>query len=567
MERLPSSPSVRTMSRHALEVTSKRREWRPDTGLLLAAFPLALAAAPLGAQTADDTNRIIDEGMNRSLALETAQHIADEIGPRLSNSPAMRRAEQWAIDTFDNWQLANVRREGFEFGRGWELISSEVRMVSPRPITLTAIPVAWTPPTDGTLTAEIIVAPISKEEHFRTYRGKLAGKIVLISLPGEGSESDTSQFQRFTNGELGQFDRYEQPNFDPDAQNRRLERFKYGEKLDAFLADEGALAWARISRRDGKLLHGEGYTHRVGLTPRLPGIEIAAEDYRRLARLARIAEEGGKPPVLAVNSNVRFIDTDTKAYNIIAEIPGGDPRAGYVMAGAHFDSWIAGDGAADNGAGSAVVMEAARILKVLGLRPRRTIRFVLWAAEEQGVFGSLAYVDRHLATRAGTQNNTNDPANYYSRPFRFPIEPKPGYRDLKAYFNVDNGSGKFRGIYAEGNLAAVPLLKKWLAPFAAMDAHRVVAAPTGGTDHIVLQAIGLPGFQFIQDPLDFDSRLHHTNLDTYDHLQAEDLRQASVVLAGVLWSAANDPETLPRQPLPTEPKPTDPFKYQNSSEE
>jgi len=534
---------------------------------LLVGLPLVLAGAPLGAQTLDDTNRIIDEGMSRAQVLETTQQIADEIGPRLTNSPAMRRAEQWAINTFQNWQLVNVRREGFEFGRGWEIISSDVRMVSPRAITLTAIPVAWTPPTDGTLTAEIIIAPISKEKHFKAYRGKLAGKIVLISLPGEGSEPDTPQFQRYTDDELGKFDRYEQRNYDPEARSRRLKNIGYGAKLDEFLADEGALAWARISRRDGKLLIGEGYAHRLGLTPRLPGIEIAAEDYRRLARLARIADTNGKPPVLAVNSNVRFIDTDTKAYNILAEIPGSDARTGYVMAGAHFDSWVAGDGAADNGGGSAVVMEAARILKVLGLRPKRTIRFALWAAEEQGAFGSLAYADRHLATRAGIPNNTDDMANYYSWPFRYPIEPKPGYYDLKAYFNVDGGAGKFRGIYAEGNLAAVPLLKRWLAPFTTMDAHRVVAARTGSTDHIILQAIGLPGFQFIQDPLDFYARRHHTNLDTYDHVQAADLRQGSVVLAGVLWAAANDSETLPRPPLPTQPKATDPFKYQNPDEE
>lgn len=532
---------------------------RPIRRTALAAAAISLLSSPLAAQQSSEVNRIIDEGMNRSEVMTIEAEITDEIGPRLTNSPNMRRAEQWAIDKFAEMGLT-ARREGFEFGRGWEIVSSDVRMISPRPIELTAIPVAWTPPTNGTLQAEIFVAPISKEEHFEAYKGKLAGKIVMVSLPGTGDEPGEAPFQRYGGEDFAKLDSYSLPTYDPEGLNRRLERVTFTAKLDKFLKDEGALAWVRKSYRDGKLLHGEGYNHRADDVLSLPGIEIAAEDYRRLARLAKV----GKTPVISINSNVRFTDNDLNAYNIIAEIPGTDRNAGYVMAGAHFDSWVAGDGAVDNGAGSAVVLEAARIIKELGLRPKRTIRFVLWSGEEQGLLGSRAYVEKYLAKRAGEDSEGLE--SFYNWSYRYPIEPLPGYYDLKAYFNMDNGSGKFRGIYAEGNYAAVPLLSKWLSPFGMLDADRVVASPTGGTDHVFMQQVGVPGFQFIQDPLDYDSRLHHSSVDTFDHVKADDMRQAAVVMTGMLWQAANDDDTLPRMPLPKQPNVTDPYDYKYPDE-
>jgi Zn-dependent M28 family amino/carboxypeptidase len=230
------------------------------------------------------------------------------------------------------------------------------------------------------------------------------------------------------------------------------------------------------------------------------------------------------------------------------------------MAGGHFDSWIAGDGASDNGAGSVTVIEAARILTRLGVRPKRTIRFVLWEGEEQGLFGSINYVQQHIARRPVTIGEVGF-ANYIEGKSKYPITPLPGYSDLKAYFNMDNGSGKLRGIYAEGNAAAVPMLKQWLSAFDGMGADTVVAGPTRGTDHEFFTYAGLPGFQFIQDPLDYESRVHHSNIDTLDHMKAADLRQASVVLAGMLLQAADSDKELPRMPLPTQPTLTDPFKY------
>jgi carboxypeptidase Q len=528
----------------------------------LALLPLLVLATPAVAQV-DDINRVIDEGLNHSQVMQIAQHLTDDIGGRMTNSPQMRAAETWTADQFRQWGLANVRKDGFVFGRGWSIVSASTRMVSPRPIVLTSIPVAWTPPTNGTISAPIIVAPMKKERDFEKYRGQLAGKIVLISMPGAGDEPDEAPFQRLKGDDIEKLDAYKQPRFDPARLDLALKRNAFGRKLDAFLKAEGALAWARISYRDGKLVSGEGYSFGVGKTPALPGVEIAAEDYRRLARLAKT----GPAPVLEINSDVRFDDSDVNAYNIIAEIPGSDPKAGYVMAGAHLDSWVAGDGAADNGAGSAMIMEAARILAKLGIKPRRTIRFALWSGEEQGIFGSMAYVDKYLAQRAPSATPDNDDDAYFKYSYRFPITPRPGYLDLKAYFNIDNGSGKLRGIHAEGNVAAVPLLREWLTPFNSMGASAVVSQPTGGTDHVFMQSVGVPGYQFVQDPLDYESRLHHSAVDTFDHLKAEDMRQGAVVLAGMLLQSANSTKTLPRMPLPTQPVPTDPFKYADPADD
>ena len=522
--------------------------------LLLAATMLA---APAVAQ--DNTaalNRIIDQGTNHSQVVPTAEYLADVIGPRLTNSPNMRRAETWTQEQFRQWGLTGVHKEGFPFGRGWSIERSSVRMVSPRPIQLTAIPVAWTPGTAGPITAPVIVAPMTRTRDFDRWRGQLRGRVVLLTAPGTGDEPDKPPFRRLSADELGKLDEFQQPRYDPAATDRRLKRLDFAKQLDAFLKGEGAVAWATMSGRDGKLVSGEGYLFGTADTPALPGVQIAAEDYRRLARLAKI----GQAPTLEIDTTVRFDDSDAQAYNVIAEIPGTDPKAGYVMAGAHLDSWVAGDGAADNGAGSAMVMEAARILAATGVRPRRTIRFALWAGEEQGLLGSLAYVEGHLATRGQPSADTGM-KRYYGWTSRWPISVKPEHARLAAYFNIDNGSGRLRGLYAENNPAVVPIFRQWLAPFASLGANTVAIRPTGSTDHVFMQAVGIPAFQFIQDPLDYESRIHHSSIDTFDHLKADDLRQGSIVLASVLLDAANARDPLPRPPVPTEPVVTDPFAY------
>ncbi len=523
---------------------------------------LAVMSTPANAGPDDRTvAAIVDEGTNRSQAMLTASELMDGIGPRLTNSDGYRRAEAWALARMRSLGLSAVHTEGFRFGLGWNLGAHSARMISPRSIEMTAIPVAWSPATGGAIRAPIAVAPISKEENFAEWRGKLAGKIVLVSLPGTTSEPKESHFKRLSDSEIGDLDKFDLPRFDPDAAVEGAKRRGFARKLTEFLKAEGALAMVRISYRDGMLVHGEGYAYFPGETLTLPAFELAAEDYRRLVRLSLT----GTAPVIELAAEARFDESNLEANNIFGEIPGSDPKAGYVMAGAHFDSWIAGDGAADNGAGSVVVLEAARILRQLGVKPKRTIRFALWTGEEQGLLGSRAYIERHLATRPVDPSLRGIEA-YTAWRNAWPIKPLPGYGQLKAYFNMDNGGGKFRGIYAEGNLGAVPILTDWLAPFRSMGAGKVVAQTTGGTDHVYLQAIGLPAYQFIQDPLDYSSRVHHSNLDTLDHLRGDDLRQAATVMAGMLFQAANSDKELPRQSLPTQPAPTDPFKVKDPNQ-
>jgi hypothetical protein len=520
----------------------------------LAACLIAGPAAAAGVE-AQTINQIADQGFNHGQVGETLEYLSDQIGGRMTNSPAMRKAEVWTSGQFKAWGLSNVRLQPFEFGRGWWIEASSVRMTAPRPIVLRAIPVAWTPPTAGPVSAQVIVAPLRTPKDFPLWRGKLKGKIVLTTLPAPAADDTKAPFSRLAEADLAKLNTYREPTFDPEADDRRADRTLFRAQLDAFLAEEGAVAWASMGRGEGGLVHGEGSGYKVGQTPKLPGVEIAAEDYRRLARLAKVG-----PVTLEIDSRVHFDDSDTKANNVLADIPGSDPKAGYVMAGAHLDSWVAGDGATDNGAGSAVVMEAARILSALHVKPKRGIRFALWAGEEQGLLGSYAYVDQLLAKRPPADPKYANLGPFYASN-TFPITPLPGLSELQGYFNIDNGSGKIRGVYAEGNFAAAPILKEWLAPFASLGANTVVAEPTGSTDHVFLVKLGLPAFQFIQDPLDYETRTHHTNLDTFDHVRTEDLRQAAVILATLLLDAADSEKPLPRNVLPTQPKVTDTFKY------
>ena len=529
-------------------------------GLLLASWlgaTVALAAAPVDTIT---LNRIADAGFNHGEVVETAAYLADQIGGRMTNSPAMRVAERWTQGKLAEWGLRNVHAEAFDFGRGWWIESAHVRLVAPRPMELRSIPIAWTPATNGPLTAPIIVAPIRTEKDFDTWKGKLAGKIVLITWPEPPKDTAQPPFERLSDQQVRRLDTYEEPSFEPEDVQKRLERRMLRRKTDAFLVQEGALAWAQMSRTEGRIVHGEGYSYQVGATPKLPGVELGAEDYRRLARLAKVGEVR-----LEIDSRVHFEDSDHNAYNIFADLAGKDSHAGFVMAGAHLDSWVAGDGAADNGAGSAIVMESARILASLGIQPKRTIRFALWSGEEQGLLGSGAYVAQHLAKRPAPSDPAIAALGAYFGIDTYPVQPLPGYKELVGYFNVDNGSGRFRGIYAENNFAVFPIFREWLAPFESLGAASVVAEPTGSTDHELMSRIGLPAFQFIQDPLDYESRVHHTDLDTFDHLRPDDLRQAAVILATVLLDAANSEAPLPGKPIPSQPRVTDPFHYPEPS--
>src|SRR3569833_2133100 len=522
-----------------------------------AVFP-SFSKAPVSGEV---LNRIADEGFNHGEVVETGAYLADNIGGRLTNSPAMRKAERWTQERFEAWGLKNVRTEGYDFGRGWWIESSRVRMFTPRVLELRAIPIAWTPPTQSPVTAPIIVAPMRTKKDFPDWKGKLTGKIVLVSWPDGGPREELAPaFKRYDDSAVAKHDKYEEPNYDPELRQKFVDRFLFRRRLDAFLAAEGAVASAIMSRHPVRLVHGEGYSFQVGMTPKVPSIELSSEDYRRLARLARQGEVR-----VEIDSNVHYEDADHHAYNVFADLPGKDTKAGYVMAGAHLDSWVAGDGAADNGVGCAIVMEAARILARLGIQPRRTIRFVLWSGEEQGLLGSGAFIQQHLAHRPLARDPEVAAMGPYFAPDSFPVQVLPGYHELAGYFNVDNGSGKFRGIYAEGYFAATPVLKEWLAPFASLGSAAVVAEPTEATDHELMSQIGIPAFQFVQDPLDYESTLHHTDADTFDHVRRDDIRQAAVIMATVLLDAANADAALPGKPVPTQPNLTDPFHYKEPS--
>ena len=503
---------------------------------------------------ANTINRIAAEGYNHGQVVNMAEYLTDRIGGRMTNSPAMREAEKWTQHMFRSWGL-DVHTDPFEFGRGWWIESAHTRMIAPRPLALHSIPIAWTPATKGAVSADVVVAPIRNVRDLEQWKGKLKGKIVLVNYPEAPKDDLTPAFHRLDDAEIGKLNTYRQASYDPERPEMLKHYLELGKKMNQFMAAEGAVALVHMSRAGNGLLHGEGRFYQVGETPPLPEIEMAAEDYRRLARLAKTG-----PVKLEIDNNVHFDDRDVNGYNILADIPGRDPKAGYVMAGAHLDSWVAGDGASDNGAGSVVVMEAARILSALHVKPKRAIRFALWSGEEQGLIGSSAYVAHYLAKRPASKDPelAKMPSFYLET---YPITPLPGFNDMTAYFNLDNGSGKIRGIYAEGNFAATPILRNWLAPFDSLGASKVVAQPTGSTDHVMMARLGLPAFQFIQDPLDYGSQVHHTNLDTFDHLRTEDLRQAAVILATVLLQAADSDQLLPRNVLPTQPSATDPFLY------
>jgi hypothetical protein len=523
---------------------------------------LALAALPLQAIQADATDaqitQIVDEGLSHSQAMANASELMDGIGPRLTNSENFDKAADWALAKFKSYGLTDAHRESYPFGVNWTLDSWDARMVQPRTIEMTAMPVAWSPPTIGTVSAPVILAPMSKKEHFDKWRGKLAGKIVLVTLPGEASQSDKPQFRRYESKDIADLDKYNLPDDDLEPYKDFAKTRAFELQLSRFLKAEGAVAMVRKSYRENGLVSGEGYQVDPNNRLALPYMELSSEAYRRLARL----ETAGKPPVIQLTIDAHTNDADTNADYLIADIPGSDPKAGYVMAGGHFDSWIAADGATDDGVPSVIVIEAARIIQSLGVKPKRTIRFALWSGEEQGLLGSIAYIEKHLATRGA------DPKLYGLEKMAkwtttFPIAKGPEYDQLKAYFNLDNGAGKIRGIYAENNVAAEPLLKKWIGPFADMGAGAVVASRTGGTDHEYMQAVGLPGFEFIQDPLDYSTRVHHSSIDTLDHAPPDDVRQAATILAAMLWQAANDDKVLPRPPLPTAPSKSNPFKVED----
>jgi hypothetical protein len=495
----------------------------------------------------DTITRIREEGLNRSRVMDTARHLTDVLGPRLTGSPQAKAANEWTRQRLEEWGLSNARIEGYPFGSGWSLERVEVRMTAPRVAPLYAIPKAWTPGTDGPVAGPAERIDLKTEEDLEQHKGKLAGKILLLDEARE-IEKNEATVQRFSDAELEDLWEFDIPDGrPPDWRAEMRKRVRLSQLVNELLVEERALATVEISSWDHGIVRvrGGGTYGRADRSPGVPALVMAAEQYDQIVRLL---EHGDVE--LEIEVEARFHEGDRKAYNTLADIPGSARSREVVMAGAHLDSWHAGTGASDNAAGCAVVMEAARILHAVGARPRRTIRFALWTGEEQGYQGSRAYVDQRLATRPEPQDPEQLALPPGLRDPTWPITVLPGHRNFSAYFNVDNGSGRIRGIYAQENASVRPIFEAWLAPLADLGATTVTLESTRGTDHVPFDAVGLPAFQFVQDGLDYMSRTHHTQLDVYDYLRREDLVQASVVLATFLYHAAMRPERLPRKPMP-----------------
>jgi len=511
--------------------------------------------------------RIKTEAYDHSKVMDTLSYISDVYGPRLTASPEFNQAADWAVQRLKEYGLANVHLEPWgPFGRSWSARQWSVEMIEPRYAPLNATPLAWCAGTDAPVTGELIVTPYARildpkkaREALDTYRkewtGKLRGKFVMLGEPKVPGEQTKPQFTRYTDAELADMAKapehmamnyasIDELKWPEDPQDffkflatlpeatvddwwDQLEKIQF--ERGEFFRKEGALGvlvWDRRSHDGTTNAEAAGSPKSANPLPP-PTFVVTAEQYNRLARVM-----DKKVPVrVRVSLKVDVSAADVNGNNIVGEIPGGAKSDEVVMIGGHFDSWHAGTGATDNGAGSAVMIEVMRVLKALNLPMARTVRIGLWSGEEEGLFGSEAYVKQHFG----------DPHT---------MQLKPEQAKLSGYFNLDNGSGKIRGVYLQGNDAMRPLFEKWLAPFRDEGATTITIRDTGGTDHLSFDAVGLPGFQFIQDPLDYGTVTHHSSMDTFDHAVASDLMEASAVIAAVVYDAANDPDMLPRKELP-----------------
>lgn len=517
---------------------------------------LAAATAVCGAATAADLDalgRIRDEGFHRSQVMALVGHLTDSIGPRLTGSPQMKTADDWTQAKFREWGLANVHLEPWEFGEGWSFTRAEVRMTAPAPAVLAALPKAWTPGTSGVATGQAMFLEIEKLEDLEAHKGELAGKILFLNKAPEAKDPAAPVFERYDAAKLAALADFDIPpgregeSWREKARKRRELWLKVADQLVA----EGVVATVEVSSFENGIVRvmgggGQGIPNQpLGV----PALVMAVEPYDRILRLL----EAGEEVELAIDIAAQFHRESPTAWNSLAEIPGSDKGGEVVMAGAHLDSWHAGTGATDNGAGSAVVLEAMRILKTLGLKPKRTIRAALWSGEEQGLLGSRAYVAEHFASRPEPTDEAELALPARWRKPTWPITPKAEHAKLAAYFNLDNGGGKVHGIYAQENLGAKMLFDRFIEPLADLGVTTVTMDDTGSTDHVPFDAVGLPGFQFIQDGRDYGSRTHHSNIDTYEHLAEADMKQAAVVMASFLYQAAMLDGPFPRKPLPVEP--------------
>ena len=567
---------------------------RRYTAVVLLLFFIALPVAPLAQQSQtppptpdpnDPIQRIKDEGMNRSQVMQTLSYLSDVIGPRLTASPGMKRANEWTRDQLTKWGLQNAHLESWgPFGRGWTLKRFSAQVTEPTEIPLIAYPKAWSPGLSSPLTADVVYFDAKTEADFEKFKGKLNGKIVLTAPMREVPAHFDPQGTRLNEKELLELADAPEPR--PGGSNRNFgnPQFRAQQEFTSaklrFFQAENAAVLVDPSRGDG----GTIFVQSAGVpqpprdpnttpanfrgtppydksAPKVtPQLVLAVEHYNRIVRML----EAGEPVKMNVDLAVAWQDTDLMGYNTIAEIPGTDLKDEIVMLGGHMDSWHSGTGATDNGAGCAVTMEAVRIIQALGLKPRRTIRIALWSGEEQGLLGSRAYVAEHFGTlqnpatsaapaTGGANTNAMGGGNGNGNgttPAGPTLITKAEYEKLSGYFNLDNGTGKIRGVYLQGNEAIRPLFRQWLAPFRDMGATTLTISNTGGTDHLSFDGIGLPGFQFIQDEIEYDTRTHHSNQDVFDRIQGDDMKQAATIMAAFVYQTAMRDQKLPRKPAP-----------------
>ncbi|MEO5858551.1 MAG: M20/M25/M40 family metallo-hydrolase [Pyrinomonadaceae bacterium] len=533
-------------------------------GALLLAFMIpsaGLAQTALYSAPKEAIDKIRDEGMNRSQYMQTLSFLTDNIGGRLTGSPNMKRANEWTRDKMKEWGMQNTHLESWgPFGRGWALRKFTAAVVDPQYIPVIAYPNAWSPSTKGPVTSEVVYLDAKTDADFAKYKGQLAGKIVLLSGVRPMPPVDKALMSRYDDAALAKMASAAMPaasdgsGLPPaDIIKKFVDGFNQNVRRTKFLQEEGAaVALYNSGQGSGGTLFVQGANVAYEMPTEIKSIEdivgspafqpqnkkyeanmmpqvtVASEDYNRLVRMIK----NGASPKMTVEVDAQYFDDDPMQYNTIAEIPGTDPalKDEVVMLGAHLDSWHSSTGATDNGAGSAAVMEAARIILASGLKPRRTIRVALWSGEEQGLFGSTNYVKQHFGEK---KNGT--------------LVKGPDYDKLAGYFNLDNGTGKIRGVYLQGNANIKPLFESWLTPFSDLGAKTVTLSNTGGTDHLPFDGIGLPGFQFIQDEVEYSSRTHHSNQDNFDRIQADDMKQASTIIAAFVYQTAMMDGKLPRK--------------------
>src|SRR6202140_2853780 len=503
--------------------------------------------------------RIRYEGFRDSKVMELASGLMDSIGERLTGSPNMKRANEWTRDQLTPMGLSNAHLEPWgPFGRGWANQYSNVRMTSPDVVTLLAYPKAWTPGTNGVVQGKCIRATIDDKKDFDKYKGKLAGMIVILGADAEVKPIAEAPYKRLTDDDLAKLADYQIPADRPPFRFADfVKRQQFVKDLNQFFADEKVLAVIDHSRGTsggGTVFVQSGGSYKPGETATVPQLTMASEHWTRIARLL----QQKKDVSLELNVTNTFYDDDLMQYDTIAEIPGTDKKDEIVMLGAHLDSWHAGTGATDNGAGTIVMMEAVRILKALDIHPRRTIRIGLWSGEEEGLLGSQGYVEQHFGSRPPMDDPNMKGMPTLLRREAGPVTVKPEQARVSAYLNVDNGTGKIRGIYLQENAAVAPIFEAWMRPFKDLGMTALTSRNTGGTDPLSFDAVGIPGFQFIQDPIEYETRTHHSNMDVYDRLQPDDLKQMAVIVAGFVYDAAMRDQMLPRKPiekaLPREPE-------------